>query len=670
MQTLAQFEQKHFTLNAQEKRLLADAVAGNYCEISQTRPENAIKSGKDANVIRATFIRWLALGGDDEHPLHAHGIKLRGAWIKGILDLHGTVIASDLVLVNCHIADAPNFRGMNLNGSLIFSGSQLPKGLNADRAKIAGSVFLRATEQHRFESHGAIRLLGVTIGSNLSCNGAQLMAFEGQDALNSDRAEIAGSVFLRSTEQHRFESHGAIRFLAATIGGSLDCNGAQLMAFEGQGALNAGRAEIAGSVFLQSTEQHRFQSHGEIRLLGVTIGGDLSCNGAQLMAFEGQDTFNADGAEIAGGVFLQSTEQHRFESHGEIRLLGTTIGGDLSCNGAQLMAFEGQDALCAQGAVIAGNVFLRNGFRAEGVLSFISMLLDGVFQVERTAPILIDLSHAQISFLESQPSSWGEGLQLDGLIYDGFRESSWSGKDYLDWLKKQDVKDYGSKENPQTFKPQPWQQLISVLRKMGHDDIASDIAIAFQQRRYEIGKVAGFVPRFFHQVFGWLVGYGYKPLRLLWGMLGVWLFSATMYFCAGYHGIFTPSDPLVFQNSAYEQACRSYNLDGTERVINNADKNGNTHNWYTCGALVGEYTTFSPIAYSLDVILPLVDLGQEKAWGVYIATPKANGIHELFGHGSFNHAARFLVWCEILFGWIASLMLVAVLTGLTERDKR
>ena len=30
-----------------------------------------------------------------------------------------------------------------------------------------------------------------------------------------------------------------------------------------------------------------------------------------------------------------------------------------------------------------------------------------------------------------------------------------------------------------------------------------------------------------------------------------------------------------------------------------------------CKSLPAEYTTFSPLAYSLDILLPLVDLGQK-----------------------------------------------------------
>lgn len=65
MQTLAEFKQKNFQLNAQETLLLEYCVAGKTYAISLIRPVEAIETGENANVIRAAFIRWLALGGDN-----------------------------------------------------------------------------------------------------------------------------------------------------------------------------------------------------------------------------------------------------------------------------------------------------------------------------------------------------------------------------------------------------------------------------------------------------------------------------------------------------------------------------------------------------------------------------------------------------------------------------
>ena len=57
---------------------------------------------------------------------------------------------------------------------------------------------------------------------------------------------------------------------------------------------------------------------------------------------------------------------------------------------------------------------------------------------------------------------------------------------------------------------------------------------------------------------------------------------------------------MVFQNPAYV-ACTTVNI----------------CNWFLCEPLPSDYTKFSPLAYSRDVLLPLVDLLQLKALGTF-----------------------------------------------------
>jgi hypothetical protein len=108
-----------------------------------------------------------------------------------------------------------------------------------------------------------------------------------------------------------------------------------------------------------------------------------------------------------------------------------------------------------------------------------------------------------------------------------------------------------------------------------------------------------------------------------------------------------PTNPLVFNDPELRMAC--------------------ANNWYLCEKLPEEYTGFSPLAYSLDVLLPLVNLEQEKDWAPLIPTPKPSWWKEWLANWSFKHFARLVVWAEILFGWIASLLLVAVFSGLAKR---
>jgi hypothetical protein len=83
--------------------------------------------------------------------------------------------------------------------------------------------------------------------------------------------------------------------------------------------------------------------------------------------------------------------------------------------------------------------------------------------------------------------------------------------------------------------------------------------------------------------------------------------------------------------------------------------------WTQCAEMPSEYSAFDPLVYSLDVILPLLDLKQENEWRPIVQD----------AHGEqlpFGHALRFLMWFEILFGWITSLLLVSALGKLVQKD--
>jgi len=69
----------------------------------------------------------------------------------------------------------------------------------------------------------------------------------------------------------------------------------------------------------------------------------------------------ADGMKVEGDVFLRDG----FKAQGEVRLLGVTIGGDLDCVKGQFVNAKG-NALSADGMQVEGSVFLGNGFEAQG----------------------------------------------------------------------------------------------------------------------------------------------------------------------------------------------------------------------------------------------------------------------------------------------------------------
>ena len=220
---------------------------------------------------------------------------------------------------------------------------------------------------------------------------------------------------------------------------------------------------------------------------------------------------------------------------------------------------------------------------------------------------------------------------------------------------------------------------------MGHTEDARQVAIAFEDRLRRadlIGlspahwwgwrkRLYRFFARSLHYGFRVLTGYGYRPIRLLGWFFGVWLSCAAFYWFTALppQNVFAPSNPLVFQEAAYaacvpgSDAAKAEQAKPADAVPAPVKGAGN---WYLCASLREEYTGFSALAYSLDVILPLVDLQQEKDWAPMIPTPKAVWWEELRSTG-WKHGARLVLWAETLFGWLASLLLVAIVSGLTKR---
>jgi sRNA-binding regulator protein Hfq len=609
--TLAEFQ----PLQPAEKLLLGACADGLLAEIGQDRPTERT----DDNAVRAEFLRFLVLGGDDDAPVHEQGVRLQGAWVEGVLNLSNALIPFGLSCLKCYFEQPLESMGSRFQGLVSLSGSYLP-GWWADRANLNGSVFLR----DGFKASGEVRLLGAQIEGNVDCSKAEFEGKEG-DALSVDGAKVAGDVFLRDG----FKASGEVRLLGAQIDGDVDCSKAKFDGKEGD-ALSMNGAEVRGSVFLRDG----FKASGAVSLPGVQIGGSLSCSKAEFDGKEG-DALSMDGAKVAGDVFLRDG----FKASGEVRLVGAQIDGDVDCSKAEFDG-KGGHALSLERASVRGAFFFRR-------------LL---------APVQhVNLTGASVSILADDLEAWGEGVVLDGFTYvriGGGADTDAQSREV--WLDRQCVRHSGKDGQGDDFRPQPWRQLQKVLHDMGHAEGARQVAIAFEHRLRRANLIGqapqhwGVVRRWcylytslgFHWLFYVLIGYGYRPLRLATWMFAVWLFCAVVYWYAALQGVMGPSNPLVFQNSKYAN-CQS--------------------NWYLCETLPEEYTGFSPLTYSLDVILPLVNLQQESDWAPLIPTPKVVWWEELGRHWTLKHLVRGVLWLEIIFGWVASLLLVAVVSGLTKR---
>ena len=92
-------------------------------------------------------------------------------------------------------------------------------------------------------------------------------------------------------------------------------------------------------------------------------------------------------------------------------------------------------------------------------------------------------------------------------------------------------------------------------------------------------------------------------------------------------------------------------------------------NWVTCGhpKMLAEHPPFQPAIFALDVLLPIVSLGQEAAW-----TPMRKeftlNLPVLGAILVSRWAGLVVMWLEIGLGWGISLVLVAIVGGVVKRE--
>ena len=383
----------------------------------------------------------------------------------------------------------------------------------------------------------------------------------------------------------------------------------------------------------------------------------LYLNGSQV------NGVNAQGLFCQSQIFINNVKSIR-----EINFISAQIDGSLICSNSKFTrvldkSYEGKSYLVRDGkfknkemitlnlnsAKINGNVFFGENFCISGDLDFsaskirkISIskkirikgnLLFGLMTVDT-----INISN--ISFDEKYLKKLG----LDGLSYNHLSGTNLDSKTLLQWLGKM----------PE-FKPQPYKQLAKVLRNMGHHKEANDIMIEYNDIITE--KSDNKFIKLLKRIYGTTAGYGYKPMRVIKWMTIVWLLCSLFYWNASKVAVFAPNNPLVFQKKDYYECHVEENGTSWSDVFN-WEKYNSSNNWID-SKLEGEYTTFNPFWYSLDVILPIVDLQVEKDWAQYVPS----------NDWTLNDFTRWLMWFEILFGWIYSLILVAILSGLAKNEK-
>ncbi len=356
---------------AEEKLLASVRYPWQKCVIPGGLPANCTKD----NIVRANFIRFLVLEGDNQSFVHEKGVQLDGACIEGDLDFHGCDIKRPLFLTNCRFSGALILEDaractIKLDGSAIGF-------ISAQRARISGGFYL-----HGCTIAGQLRLIDADIAGSLECHGTQITradsgpvpARDRHIALYASRAKIAGSAFLHEG----CSVTGEVSFRGGKIGGNLTCGSGTLSHPDGS-ALDCAGVGIGGNVSMD----RGFSAHGSVWFNGATVHGKFLCDGGSFNqgTKDGAKALSAKRARIDGSVYLRRLKDRSrpggvldFQAIGEINFVDAKIGGSLECHGGKFLNGKGIALYCSRISV-AGSVFLHDGFTAEGEVVFRSAVV-------------------------------------------------------------------------------------------------------------------------------------------------------------------------------------------------------------------------------------------------------------------------------------------------------
>jgi hypothetical protein len=266
------------------------------------------------------------------------------------------------------------------------------------------------------------------------------------------------------------------------------------------------------------------------------------------------------------------------KARGEVTIRTGRVGQRLILTDAQLVNPSGT-ALALPRTEIVSDLFCRNirligatrltGVQIGGHLDLDQVRLifpvgkalhgramqAGELSLRPAEPIqgIVDLSHARVGVFHDDPSCWPSELVLDGFIYSAM-EPRLPAKLHLNWLARH--------TNGQPL--QPYEQLAAYYNGLGQPAEARRILYARERLERNSQPPLARTWNFLQDV---TVAYGYKPWRAaVWLALLLAVGSIT----------FTINPPPPFQSGAAPQ--------------------------------------FSAVVYTLDLLLPVVDLGQKHAF--------------------------------------------------------
>jgi hypothetical protein len=559
--------------------------------------------------------------------------------------------------------------GAQIGGSLDLTGARIESSrepcINLADASIAGSMFvIEGPGGDRPVIRGRMDIGSARIDGRLLFRNADIEAGPADPAADSSYAEYAApgtavhapriTVGAEVMVAGRCAITGAVDlsmgdFSVVTIGANC------VLRAPGRTALDLSSAQIHSLVRLD----HDATVEGTIRMASATVHGTLALHGTMRRP-ENRSLVGGAALTVDGEVYLEGLRT----DGGRVNFRGATLGS-LDATGAQLHNPGGYSVSLHQ-AVVQGSVRLVDGFSSTGLVVLNRSRIEGRLHlasgrfscpapaprnenghaIEAISAVVrggmdlgwlevvpsVDFTNATTTFLADDPLSWPERFAIAGLTYDRFEipqgsppRPIWDQQARCAWLSRQSVFDSG-----------PYEQAARVFRQHGYADEADQILIAQRRRARQVGRSAATWPRRVADAAYALVGYGYRPLRVLW-MLAILLVLV-----AGSLALPAGRAAMRASNGNGQVYSTAGPVSPPPRAKTGID---------ACGD--GQVRCFNPVLYAVDTVVPLISLDQRSTW---------------YPDPHVRDGELMLWWLNLatLLGWVLSSILVLSLARLSR----
>jgi len=485
-----------------------------------------------------------------------------------------------------------------IDGTVFFTNLNLQKGVNLKYAKVGRSVNITNT--------------------TISANNDNQIAFDGEYIHIKGRLSI-----ISNQENEKTIIEGTIYLQRAKIDGTVFFTNLNL-----QKGVNLHYAEIGGNVQIGNSNIETIPNNSYKRAFnggGMHIKGDLFCVDTTI-----KGNLALISAKIDQDVYFKSDKKESIIEGipNDNHVAYAIMARDLEV-GITLRFMSGFKAI--------GNIYLKNA-KINSSLLIKCDKIEGEVVLENTHTEVVEINYKKLKSWDPEKVK----LKINGFRYDKLGDNHITKNGHkvrINFLEDFLERFMDKKERS----PQPYYQLAKVLSMSGYENEANEVLIRKEEyyiRRELYEKHNLGIRRFFNLeyykllakkwVWGKIAGYGYDPLRVLWLMIGFLLTGFVIFYLANKSGFIVPADVNVLLSHEYQKY----------------------------GVLIGVpkgYPSFNPFVYSLNDIIPIINLYQTEYW-----IPNTNTF--------WGSIVMVWLWIEIISGWVLTSIFVVAISGLAQRN--